>query len=235
MRTITIFALFLVTGILKAQSLDLINNTWYLQKIIYSNGTETNAPNNTEVSNIPTNFGDTQMHTTVVNDFLAFKFGGNAITSMTMSYDEFWYNPNSTGCQIPENCAFQNNYYFFLGYGFPMGYQITNENNYLKLILTNNNGNQAIYYSQTLSINETEKTNLKVFPNPVRDILNISTQQSKLKVQLYDMQGKLILHKNINVNNNYELNITDIVTGNYILNIRDSNDKIIYTSKVIKN
>ena len=84
-------------------------------------------------------------------------------------------------------------------------------------------------------INETEKTNLKVFPNPVRDILNISTQQSKLKVQLYDMQGKLILHKNINVNNNYELNITDIVTGNYILNIRDSNDKIIYTSKVIKN
>lgn len=107
MRTITIFALFLVTGILKAQSLDLINNTWYLQKIIYSNGTETNAPNNTEVSNIPTNFGDTQMHTTVVNDFLAFKFGGNAITSTTMSYDEFWYNPNSTGCQIPKIAHFK--------------------------------------------------------------------------------------------------------------------------------
>jgi len=225
-----------MTGLLKAQSLDLSNNTWYLQKITYSNGTETIAPNNIEVGTITANFSNAQMHTIVVNDFLAFKMGSDAITPTTLYYDEYWYNPNSTGCQIPSNCTFQNDYYFFLAYGFPMNYQITNENNYLKLTLINNSGNQAIYYSQTLLLNETEKTDLKIFPNPVSNILNISTKKSNLEVQLFDMQGNLILNKNIykNKNTNYELNIKDIATGNYILNLIDNNEKIFYTSKVIK-
>ena len=227
------FFFFLTTALfLKAQESDLKSHTWYLQKIIYSNGTETIAPNNTEVSNIPTNFGDTQMDTAVVNDFLAFKFGGSAITSTTISYDEFWFNPNSTACQIPSNCTFQNDYFFFLAYGFTMSYQITNENNYLKLILTNNNGNQAVYLSQYLSLNEIEKSDFKIYPNPVKNILNVSSKLSILNVKLYDVQGKLILSKNLEKNsirNNLELDISGLNNGNYLLVI---DNKIMF--KIIK-
>ncbi|MGV8947717.1 MAG: T9SS type A sorting domain-containing protein [Lutibacter sp.] len=227
------FFFFLTSALLlKAQQSNLTSHTWYLQKIIYSNGTESIAPNNTEVTKIPTNFGDTQMDTDVVNDFLAFKFGGNAITSSTISYDEFWYPPNSTGCQIPENCVFQNNYYFFLGYGFPMSYEITSENNYLKLILTNNNGNQAVYLSQNLSINEIEKSDFKIYPNPVKDILHLSTKLVRLNVEIFDVQGKLILSKKLEksvIRNNFEIDISGLNNGIYLLVI---DNKIV--SKIIK-
>lgn len=227
------FFFFLTSALLlKAQQSNLTSHTWYLQKIIYSNGTESYAPKNAEVNNIPTNFGDTQMDTDVVNDFLAFKFGGNAITSTTISYDEFWYNPNSTDCEIPDNCLFQNNYYFFLAYGFPMSYEIISENNYLKLILTNNNGNQAVYLSQNLSINEIEKSDFKIYPNPVKDILHLSSKLGRLNVEIYDVQGKLILSKKIEKNvirNHFEIDVSRLNTGIYLLII---DNKIV--SKIIK-
>lgn len=241
MKTTIIFTLLLFAGLLKAQQADLMANTWYLQKMIGSNGTETAAPHNSEVSNIPATFNQTDMQTTVVTSFKGWIFPGTpeppAITDTTIYYDEFAYNPDSTDCQIQSNCTFQNTYFSFFGYGFPMHYQITNENNYLKLTLTNKNGTQAVYYSENLAVSDIEKKEFKVYPNPVKNSLTILTRVPEIRIKLYDMQGRLILDKKGKQNatsNTIELEMNSVKTGNYIITIGDDNGTVIHTTKIIK-
>ena len=98
--------------------------------------------------------------------------------------------------------------------------------------MTNNSGNQAIYYSQNLGTSEFEETIFKVFPNPFKDILKISSKDSTLRIVLTDMNGKMIMNKTIkkNINeNNFELDLSFLVKGIYLLEI----DKRIIT-KIIK-
>ena len=240
MKTIyIIIATFYVGLFTKAQQSELINNTWYLQKMINSNGAEMLSPNNNEVNYVIANFGNSEMNTKVIYEFYGSLFGSGtgALTDTTIIYDEFFYNNNATDCQIPENCLFQNSYFFFFGYGFPMNYKITNENNYLKLTLTNNSGNKAVYLSQKLSTFNIEDVDTKIYPNPIKDILSISSKFSELDIQLYDMMGKLILSKKIKKNADhkiFELDMTKIQTGIYVIKIINTDKKIIYTSKIAK-
>ncbi len=239
MKTITIFALLLIAGLLKVQQSDLMANTWYLQKMIGSNGTETAAPHNSEVSNIPATFNQTDMWTAVVTSFLGWVFPGapEPITNTTLHYDEYQYAPYYPDCILPENCIFQSNYFSFFGYGFPMNYQITNENDYLKLTLTNKNGTQAVYYSENLAVSDIEKKEFKVYPNPVKNSLTILTRVPEVRIKLYDMQGRLILDKKGKQNaisNTIELEMNSVKTGNYIITIGDANGTVIHTTKITK-
>ena len=234
MKATIVFILIFFAGLVQAQQSELISNTWYLQKMVSSNGVEVVAPNNPEVNSIPAIFNQTSMQTDVVTSFLGWILPGSTqpITNTTINYDEYQYAPNYPNCAIPSNCIFEHNYFFFFGYGFPMNYQITNQNNYLKLTLTNNSGNQAIYYSQNLGTSEFEETIFKVFPNPFKDILKISSKDSTLRIVLTDMNGKMIMNKTIkkNINeNNFELDLSFLVKGIYLLEI----DKRIIT-KIIK-
>lgn len=238
MKTITLFIIFIFAGLfIKAQQSDLINNTWYLQKMISSNGIEILPPNNSEVNVIQANFGETLMNTSVVNQFGAWTFPGPhiAITNTTIQYDEYGYSTNP--CQIVENCTFENNYFNIFKdglFGIPIYYIITNENNYLKLTLTNNNGNQTIYYSQNLSVNDQEKKRFKVYPNPVGEILTIETekQNNELFITIFDFQGKRVLNDFIKNSKKYNINLSNLVSGVYILNIKKENK--IYTTQILK-
>lgn len=226
MKFIYFFLLIVVGLFTKAQQSDLINNTWYLQKMIGSNGTEIPVPNNWEANNIKANFGVTSMTTTVVNQFGAWVFPGTptAITNTTMLYDEFAFSTNS--CQIPENCAFENTYFFF-GMNL-INYQITNENNgTLKLILTDNYGRQAIYNTQYLAVNDLEKNQFKIYPNPVKEYFTIDTNDQIEQVEIYSTSGKLL--KTVK---SKKINISDLAKGNYLVKIKT--DKEIITQKIIK-
>lgn len=233
MIKLLVFVIF--AGLLQAQQTELINNTWYLKKMISGSGIETLAPNNAEVNNIQANFGETLMTTAVVNQFGAWTFPGPhiALTNTTIIYDEFAYSTNP--CQIAQNCIFENNYFnvFKDGiFGIPIYYTITNENNYLKLILTNIDGNKIIYHSQNLSTSEATKDQFVVFPNPVKNILNISAKYSIVHIKLTDMQGKTILNKNIkkSINtDNFELDLNFLEKGVYLLEINHES-----TKKIIK-
>ncbi len=235
---ILIIAVLFVGLFTKAQQTELTNNTWYLQKMISSNGTETFAPNNSEVSSIIANFGETSMTTSVVNQFGAYTFPGphTALTNTTIMYDEYAYSTNP--CQITENCTFENSYFnvFKDGlFGVPIYYSITNENNYLKLVLNNNNGTKTIYSSQNLMVNDLEKTNFKIYPNPVDDILKIKSKYSKLNIQIYDTQGKLILNKIVENSKNFDIDMRGIIRGIYFMTIKDGkNENILLNYKIIK-
>ena len=89
-----------------------------------------------------------------------------------------------------------------------------------------------IYTNNALSSSNFSKNNLKVslYPNPVRDILNIETEtETEIKsVEIYNLQGQKIktaLSKQVNV--------SDLASGIYMVRIEDTNNAV-ETKRIVK-
>jgi hypothetical protein len=85
-------------------------------------------------------------------------------------------------------------------------------------------------FCTTLSTSENElvKT-VSFYPNPMNGVLNLSSVLPILKVEIYDMAGRLINLKTAPENN---INVSDLKAGNYILKIYT--EKGITVTKMIK-
>ena len=83
-----------------------------------------------------------------------------------------------------------------------------------------------------LSITETSLIkNISLYPNPVQDILNLSTQSDKYinSVQVYDLLGKLVTQEK---NNPQQIDVSLLKRGVYLVKIET--DKGVITKKVVK-
>ena len=80
------------------------------------------------------------------------------------------------------------------------------------------------YYSPIAltSVSETAENELKIYPNPVVDMLRISNTQAELNVRLYDLQGILLLQTNQNT-----LDFSSYKAGVYFLNVNGQIKKIV--------
>ena len=86
--------------------------------------------------------------------------------------------------------------------------------------------------TETVSVEGLPLSNLKVFPNPVTDIVYIEgVQDKKLTFNLYSILGRSIDKGVLNTNS---LDISLIPSGIYILRIADDNDLIYKDFKVVK-
>ncbi|MBL0737592.1 DUF5074 domain-containing protein [Flavobacterium sp. GN10] len=79
-----------------------------------------------------------------------------------------------------------------------------------------------------LGRDEFTKVQLSIYPNPVSDYLNISTEDEITDVVIYDINGRTI---NARINNN-QIDVSNFAKGFYIINIET--DKAKYTQKFIK-
>ncbi|MBN4082081.1 T9SS type A sorting domain-containing protein [bacterium AH-315-B15] len=87
------------------------------------------------------------------------------------------------------------------------------------------------YMQITNGIVETDiNTGLRLYPNPVNDILIIESKDDILSAKLYSMQGKLLLevHENIEI-----LNLSNFETGSYVL-LLDLNGQF-YSKLILKD
>ncbi|WP_040253521.1 T9SS type A sorting domain-containing protein [Psychroserpens mesophilus] len=77
--------------------------------------------------------------------------------------------------------------------------------------------------------------NLKLYPNPSDDVLNITLQNSEanLGIQLYDILGKLVIQKTINTTDLAQIDVSELKEGLYLVKftIGDSTE----TKRFIKN
>ena len=80
-----------------------------------------------------------------------------------------------------------------------------------------------------LSTAEISKNEMVIYPNPVKDFLNINIENNNLKIELYSMDGKLILTKE----NTKQVNVSSLSKGTYILKVITA-DKT-FTQKISKN
>ena len=84
-----------------------------------------------------------------------------------------------------------------------------------------------------LSVDDFELKEVKVYPNPVKDILFIEDGNSSvLKVEIYNMQGQLITSKAKVDSNNLEINFQNYNDGIYLVKLI-SNEGINY-KRIIK-
>lgn len=88
-----------------------------------------------------------------------------------------------------------------------------------------------LYSEQTLAVNDisTIKNKITVYPNPVKDILNIITDSEVSKVEIFSLDGKKVKEAN-----QKKVNVSNLTNGVYILKITDSMNST-YTQKIIKN
>lgn len=107
------------------------------------------------------------------------------------------------------------------------------------------NGNDMGYYIKTDTLGnltgifksfDIKENNMKVFPNPVSDYLNINVGGKKnnqiSKITIFDIQGKQILQKQINTSQT-KLDVSRIANGIYILEAI-TNSGLLFREKFIK-
>ena len=71
--------------------------------------------------------------------------------------------------------------------------------------------------------------NISVYPNPVKNILNFKTEQNILKVEVYDIAGRILSLTTVSEN---KIDLSNLKTGNYILKLYT--EKEIIKIKIVK-
>ncbi len=79
---------------------------------------------------------------------------------------------------------------------------------------------------------------IAVFPNPVRDEITIKAEtplSDKLSIEVYDMQGRLLLKNNMTVGESQHIiNLQSLISGNYmmIMRVSEKSSKAVKITKI---
>lgn len=72
--------------------------------------------------------------------------------------------------------------------------------------------------SATLAVNDIAKNSgVKVYPNPVKDVLNINTDKKVNSIEIFSLTGQLIRKLD---NNSKQVNVSDLKKGVYLLRVK---------------
>lgn len=84
---------------------------------------------------------------------------------------------------------------------------------------------------EVLAVDNTSKGNIKLYPNPVRDILKLDLPNGEKvsNVEVYNTIGQKVSE----FHNVEEINLSKLKSGNYIINLKNNQGKT-YSSKIIK-
>ena len=85
--------------------------------------------------------------------------------------------------------------------------------------------------SSTLATANVKQDQISIYPNPVKDILNIDLKTQKGSVKIFDLSGKVI--KTAEVNKSGAVDVSKLTKGMYIVEIT-TNDNSKVTKKIIK-
>ncbi|UOX32887.1 choice-of-anchor J domain-containing protein [Flavobacterium sediminilitoris] len=90
-----------------------------------------------------------------------------------------------------------------------------------------------IEFSSVLSSSSFENTNISIYPNPVNDVVNISSPDFEIQtISITDINGRVV--KNIKVNNTTtNINVSDLNSGVYFMSVNTLDGNII--KKFVKN
>lgn len=88
-------------------------------------------------------------------------------------------------------------------------------------------------YTDVNELHATNK-NIKVYPNPASNFINLTVERDNSQLQIYDVRGVLVKEQQL-MNGNNSIDISSINTGSYFLSI-SSNDRPAYrqTIQVVK-
>lgn len=97
--------------------------------------------------------------------------------------------------------------------------------------LTNCLNEAAVISSCNLSVPDVNKDKLSYYPNPVKDIFNLSYSEDVVSISVMNALGQIVLSQNID-SNTAQINMSALPSGNYFLKVVAS--EVMRTIKVIK-
>lgn len=83
----------------------------------------------------------------------------------------------------------------------------------------------------TLKNIEVSKTNIKIYPNPASQKINLNSNSRIKSIQIYSVTGQLVYEK-LSLNSEEVIDITNIKAGVYFINVIDEND-ILVSNKLL--
>ncbi|MCZ4317843.1 T9SS type A sorting domain-containing protein [Aequorivita viscosa] len=195
-------------------------DTWYLQNVIVD-GQDNFPPVNNEVSFVNAVFSETEFFTAVCDAI-----------SGTITYDssnpEFHIDGGMTlgGCLNTDYQALYLDEFWFNHQEDAFGYEIVDgSNNSKTLTVTNIVGNQAIYGNELLSTDDFTASQFSIHPNPAKNELFLTSKNTteNLKIKIFNIEGKLLSTQNITLQDQKAIEVSQLVSGIYFLNIEDEN------------
>lgn len=97
---------------------------------------------------------------------------------------------------------------------------------------------QPLLNKQPLQISDVKLGTVSIFPNPVKDFINIHfklTNEEPINMVLTDVYGKTLLQKSIvTKSNTSKLPVQQLIAGNYYLSLYDAKGNITNMFKIIK-
>jgi len=200
MKNILIIIFALIGLLANAQNEVLLDNFWYLQKIIVDD-IEYETPINEEISEVVLLFGETYFMTSVCNAFS----GSLEFDNSADSFSIFDVSVTLVDCNLLENFQFEQLYFWQFFYiendpAQPFAFSLSEYEDYLELSITNSEGVVAVYHNQnTVSLNELKELSLSVYPNPASDFIRIDLPQIKenANIQILDIFGRLITEESL--------------------------------------
>ncbi|MBP9847811.1 MAG: T9SS type A sorting domain-containing protein [Flavobacterium sp.] len=94
----------------------------------------------------------------------------------------------------------------------------------------------GLFTNTTLSSTDFSlSSNVKIYPNPATDLINISVSNyvGDLKVELFDINGRLVNVKTVDFSGNYSMELNSLNSGVYIVKLTGAN--LNYSEKIVLN
>ena len=88
-----------------------------------------------------------------------------------------------------------------------------------------------ISVSASLGIDSVKGMSVKHYPNPVKDVLNLSYDQNITGVAIYNLLGQKVLEKQLS-QTSVQINMSELASGNYLVKVQSNN--VVETLKIIK-
>ena len=215
-----------------AQDPELINNEWFLEKIVVS-GIEVFPPVNEELPNVPLFFEDSGGSGVVFWTLICNALSGITTFDGSNSFTLTELYQTLGGCDNPTNSPFEQQYfqfYFSNEKNDPYIYEITDEGDGKRsMTVTVQNGDIAYYQNALLGLEDDSFMAIKITPNPASNQLFINASQPLERIEIYSVTGKFIMTET-DLSNAVE--ISSFPSGLYFIKIRSSGSTL--TKKFIK-
>lgn len=75
---------------------------------------------------------------------------------------------------------------------------------------------------ETLAVSDVNKNAINIFPNPAKDVLNISSKENYKSVKIFNLYGQQVMEQTFNK----EINISKLEKGVYMLNLTKPNNTV---------
>lgn len=88
--------------------------------------------------------------------------------------------------------------------------------NYYRVMEVDNDGSKT--FSKTVLLLAPGQNAITLYPNPVKGVLYINGPRQQFSIQVIDMEGRIILHKNL-LSGSQAIDVSGLNTGNYLLRV----------------